>query len=345
MQYRVYNFNCIRNIFLISIWWLFYCSHKNRCYCNHLLYVSHLLFWYFKLSNCHDLYSVMHPLVSFLSKHIKNLSVPHCCQALPARPPAAGLQGGSASCSRTPPEVTRPPSAGPGRSGRWGTTSSPRSLTDRSWWDWGCLCLPACRRAVSGSCRLRAATAHLTYRSRRSAGAGAAEIAAVAPASECPSRKKAWWKKRPDWETLSPAANDAIWSPEAEAKSFVSERRVKEPKSPCVKVERARALLVFHAAGGGLAGVQLWHASPRAQRRVWRVGRGKERSILFGWLNSAIWRKSWLSQHAVLSLSVTSYSGGRDSQSLSFFLGLPVRLEDFSNLWKIIDAIDSSGSR
>ena len=104
---------------------------------------------------------------------------------------------------------------------------------------------------------LPAVTAHQRDRGRRSVGAGAAEIVAATLTSKCPSQKKAWWKRlRPDWGSLLPPTDDEQ-SPGPEQNQFVSEPRVKEVKSLCVKLKNGRALLVFRADRGGLAPFQL----------------------------------------------------------------------------------------
>lgn len=94
---------------------------------------------------------------------------------------------------------------------------------------------------------------------------------------------------------------------------------MKMVKSPCVKLGNGRALLAFHAdqRNAGFPSAVTYLSSDCAPVAGGGTGE-RERSILFGWLNSVICRKSWVSQDAALSLSVTSRSGegGRPTEIL-----------------------------
>lgn len=169
-----------------QIWWAFFCLVGN--------FNSYFMIWFSPLA-----FSSMCIFFTINTLRVTRFSrlCTHCCHARPALSPAVGLQSGFAPGCRTPPRGYRSPSVGLAHSVSWGTPSSPRSPTGRSWWGLGCLCPPACRRAGSENGRicsieLQAVRAHQRDRSRRSAVAGAAETVVGALTSECPSRKKAW---------------------------------------------------------------------------------------------------------------------------------------------------------
>lgn len=241
----------------------------------------------------------------------------YCDPAAPARLPhaeaaavaAAAAQDVSPPRHQTHPPAARTPPAAPVLSACSCRTSCRRPPRPRSWWDLGCPCLPACRRVASGSAEVclgnpPTVTARRRNPSRRCTGAGVAGTAAAAPASGCPSQKKAWWARIwTDWEALLP------WTVVTE----VSKNRLRALR----KVGRQRARnsrrLSLHADRRGLVLLQLWHHllllcvySCRAKRRQ-RRERKRERSILFGYLQLL---RSWVSQDAVLSQSVTSRSKG-----------------------------------